>query len=241
MKPPRTRPIETLPPLKHGDHMTQPEFHSRYEAYPEDVKIELVGGIVHVASPMKRPHGVSTPELATAFGIYKASTPGVEVGGDMTAILGEKSEPQPDLLLRILTENGGQSRYNEKLYLVGAPEFIAEVSHATLDLDLNKKRKDYLDAGVQEYLVVDLENQELHWFHFPSKRKLKADRHGIWKSRVFPGLWIDAPALLARDSAKLIATVQQGLASPEHAAFVAQLAQRRRCDPAQRSRHNALP
>jgi Uma2 family endonuclease len=130
-------------------------------------------------------------------------------------------------MLRIEHECGGQSRYNDKDYLVGAPELIAEVADASRSLDLNKKKKDYLEAGVQEYLVLDLVDHEIHWFHFPSKRKLKADRAGVWKSRVFPGLWIDAPALLARDSAKLIATVQQGIASPEHDAFVRRLAQRR--------------
>ncbi len=29
-----------LPPLRNGDRLTQPEFHGRYEAYPEDVKFE---------------------------------------------------------------------------------------------------------------------------------------------------------------------------------------------------------
>jgi hypothetical protein len=45
----------------------------------------------------------------------------------------------------------------------------------------------------------------------------------VWKSQVFPGLWLDGPALLARDSAKLLTTAQQGLATPEHAAFVQRL------------------
>jgi hypothetical protein len=76
---------------------------------------------------------------------------------------------------------------------------------------------------VQEYVVFCIEEQELHWFHFPSRRHLKPDRNGIWKSRVFPGLWIDAPALLARDYSRLIATVQQGLATPEHEAFAQRL------------------
>jgi Uma2 family endonuclease len=226
MKPPRVQPA-ALPPLKDGDRMTQEEFHRRYEAYPGGVKIELVGGVVHVASPLRGPHGESSVELACVLVLYKAATPGVTAGDGLTVILGEESEPQPDLLLRLLPECGGQSRFNDKQYLVGPPEFVAEVSHATRELDLKKKKKDYREAGVQEYLVVDLEGQALHWFHFPSKGKLKADRSGLWKSRVFPGLWLDAAALFARDSAKLIAAVGHGLASPEHAAFVSLLASRR--------------
>jgi hypothetical protein len=209
--------------LHDGDHLTQAEFHRRYEAYPEDAKFELIGGTVYMASPLKRPHGIYHPELSLVLTVYKADTPGVEVADNMTTILGKEGEPQPDLMLRLLTECGGQSGYNEEEYLVGAPELVGEVAHSSKAIDLGGKRKDYLAAGVQEYVVLCVEEKELHWFHFPSRRKLKADRNGVWKSRVFPGLWLDGPALLARDSARLLATVQQGLATPEHAAFARRL------------------
>src|SRR5262249_11280609 len=104
---------------------------------------------------------------------------------------------------------------------------VAEIAHSSRSLDMNRKRRDYLTAGVQEYLVVCVEEQQLHWFHFPSRRQLKADRQGIWKSRIFPGLWLDGAALLAQDSAKLLTTLQQGLATPEHAAFVQKLREAR--------------
>ena len=80
----------------------QAEFHRRYEAYPEDVKFELIGGIVYMASPLRWPHARYTNKLGMAFGLYEASTPGVEAGDDATAIRGDESEPQPDLALRIL-------------------------------------------------------------------------------------------------------------------------------------------
>jgi Uma2 family endonuclease len=223
---PRVRTPKATPPLHNGDHLTQPEFHRRYEAYPEDVKFELIGGIVYMASPLKQPHGTSTRELAGVLFVYKASTPGVEGADNLTTILGEKSEPQPDLMLRLLKECGGQSDYNEDKYLVGAPELIVEVAHSSKSIDMNRKRRDYLAAGVQEYIVFCVEEEELHWFHFPSKRKLKSDRNGVWKSQIFPGLWIDGPALVARDSARLMATVQKGLATPEHEAFARRLAEK---------------
>jgi Uma2 family endonuclease len=157
---------------------------------------------------------------------YKGNTPGVEVADNMTAILGEESEPQPDLMLRLLTECGGQSRYDDDGFLVGPPELMVELALSTRSIDMNRKRLDYLGAGVQEYLVWCLEEDELHWFHFPSKRKLKPGGEGIWKSRVFPGLWLDGPALIARDTVRLVATLQKGLATPEHAAFVRKIRER---------------
>jgi Uma2 family endonuclease len=207
-------------PLHNGDSLTQKEFHRRYETYPEDEKYELIGGIVYMSPPLLREHGTYHPELSLVLTLYKAATPGVEVADNMTTILGEESEPQPDLMLRRLTEYDGQSHYNKKHYLVGAPELIAEIAHSTRAIDMKRKRQDYLEAGVQEYIVLCVEEQELYWFHFPSRRNLKANRQGIWKSQVFPGLWLNEPALIARDSAGLIATAQQGTATAEHAAFV---------------------
>jgi len=209
--------------LHNGDCMTQAEFHRRYETYPEDEKFELIGGIVYMSRPLLREHGTYHPELSLVLTLYKAGTPGIEVADNMTTILGEESEPQPDLMLRRLTEYDGQSSYNKKSYLVGAPELVAEIAHSTRAIDMNRKHTDYLKAGVQEYVVLCVEEQELYWFHFPSRRRLKPDKQGVWKSLVFPGLWLDGPALIARDTARLIATAQQGTATPEHAAFVEQL------------------
>jgi len=45
----------------------------------------------------------------------------------------------------------------------------------------------------------------------------------MYRSRVFPGLWIDGPALLSRKRKPLLAALRQGLASPEHAEFLRHL------------------
>jgi hypothetical protein len=152
----------------------------------------------------------------------------VECGIDATTILGEESEPQPDLHLRILSECGGRSRVNEDEYIVGPPELLAEVAHSSLAIDMNQKRQDYERAGVGEYIVLCVEERELHWFDFAAGSEIVANRQGVRRSRVFPGLWLDGAALLARDSARLEAVLRQGLASREHAAFVRRLGRARR-------------
>ena len=53
--------------------------------------------------------------------------------------------------------------------------------------------------------------------------QLEPDEAGIVRSAGFPGLWLDVPALLAGDLAAVLTTLQRGLASPEHAAFVEHL------------------
>jgi Uma2 family endonuclease len=203
--------------------MKQPEFHRRYEAYPEDVKFELIGGIVYMASPLRRAHGLYHPHFSGVLWHYQLATPGVELLDNTTTILGEESEPQPDLELRVVFDHGGQSRETADDYVQGAPEFLAEISHSTRSIDMHQKRDDYERAGVLEYVVLCVEEQEVYWWHFPSGRRIKPDRQGIARSRVFPGLWIDVPALMSRDGKRLIVVLQQGLASRAHAAFVKRL------------------
>ena len=222
--PPVSRPSENgLPLLCNGDRMKQPEFHNRYQAYPEDVRFELVGGVVYMASPLRLTLSSYDGELGFALETYGGATPGVQVLHGATAILGEESEPQPDLGLRVLPEYGGRSRTTEDDYVEGPPELLAEIAHSSRAIDMNQKRDDYEQAGVLEYLVLCVEERELHWFHFPSRRMIRPDREGVARSRVFPGLWIDVAALLERDGSRLAAAVQQGLAAPAHAAFVRRL------------------
>jgi Uma2 family endonuclease len=212
-----------------GERLSQAEFHRRYEQCPQDEKWELVGGVVYMASPLRYPHGRHQPKLSTLFDLYEDETPGVEVVDNASVFLSGKSEPQPDLTLRIVAECGGQSVVNERQYLQGAPELLAEISHSSREFDLNLKRQDYEQAGVIEYLVLCVEEPEVFWFHFPSGEEIKPNRQGVSRSRVFPGLWIDTAALLRRDGPKARAVLAQGLASRAHARFVKRLeAERRR-------------
>jgi hypothetical protein len=45
------------------------------------------------------------------------------------------------------------------------------------------------------------------------------------RSLSFPGLWLDPAALLRGDLASVLAVIQKGLNSPEHAAFKIRLEQ----------------
>jgi Uma2 family endonuclease len=220
--------------LHNGDHMTQEEFHRRYEQYPDDVKFELIRGVVYMASPAGVHHSDYCVKLAVVLGIYEAFTPGVRALQNATTILSPDDEPQPDLGLCVQAECGGNSRIaarGHKSYIHGPPELVAEVAHSSRALDMHVKRDDYEERGVREYLVVCVEERELHWFNFASPRRpVKADKEGVYRSKAFPGLWVDGPALLALNSLRLIEVVNQGLAGKPHAAFVKKLevARRRR-------------
>lgn len=221
---PRVRPTPRRRPppiLENGDRLSQPEFHRRYEQMAEDVKAELIGGVVYMASPLRAPHGGGSRLIASVLGTYQAATPGVDGEDNATTILGEQSEPQPDHLLRLSPERGGRSRVNKEQYLVGPPELVIEIAHSTAAIDLHAKKEDYRDAGVMEYVVVCLEEErKVRAFDLPKGQPWPIPEDGIWRSRVFPGLWIDTKALLANDAARLLRTARKGLASAEQKAFV---------------------
>jgi Uma2 family endonuclease len=223
------KPKNALPPLVNGDHLDQRTFHERYEAMPE-VRAELIGGIVFMSSPQKIRHGFHHRKLARLVDDYVEETPGTEGCVNSTSILGPDAEPQPDTCLYILPEFGGQTMVDDKGYMTGAPEWIGEVSDSTESIDLNRKKLDYEKAGVREYMVAAVRTKQLFWF-IRRRGKLKtlpAGADGVIRSEVFPGLWIDADAFLQRDGKRLLAALRQGLASAEHAAFLAKLANKRK-------------
>jgi len=218
-----------LPPLEAGDHLDQATFHARYEAMPPGFRAELIGGVVFVPSPLRKEHGRHHALVMGWLINYWIATPGTETLDNTTAILGDDSEPQPDAALIIEPECGGQTSVSEDGYATGPPEFIVEVASSSESIDLHAKRLDYEQAGVLEYVVVVLRQHVVRWFILQdgTYQEVGADASGLFKSTVFPGLWLDAPALLRCDGRQVMAALQQGLEAPEHAAFVQQLQARR--------------
>lgn len=216
-----------LPPLENGDRLDQKTFHARYEAMPTGTRAELIGGIVYMSSPLKRPHGKMHMRASHWLLDYEDATPGVEGFDNATNILDEENEAQPDLCLLIAAAKLGQTR-EENEYIVGAAELIIEIASSTESIDLHRKRREYQQAGVREYVVVVIRQARVFWFVLRDDQfeELAAGADGILRSEVFPGLWLDPAALLRRDAARIREVLQQGLSSPEHAAFVAMLAAR---------------
>lgn len=220
---------EAIPPLEMGDHLTRDEFERRFWATPGVKKAELIEGVVYMPSPVTRRHGRPHLWLGGWLTHYFAQTPGLDAADNATVRFDDLNEPQPDLLLVIEASSGGQSRVDEEDYFSGAPEFIAEIAASSVSYDLHAKLRVYQREGVREYLVWRTRDGEVDWFHLHDGRYVPiiADESGIVKSTVFPGLWLDRGSLLRGDIAAVFAILQQGIDSPEHASFVAQLKARR--------------
>ncbi|WP_017319034.1 Uma2 family endonuclease [Mastigocladopsis repens] len=210
-------------PLESGDRLTRHEFEHRYAAMPHIKKAELIEGVVYLSSPVRfRSHGQPHGHLMTWLGIYQASTPNVKLGDNATVRLDLDNEPQPDAVLLIDETLGGQARISEDDYIEGAPELVVEVAASSASIDLHDKKKAYRRNGVQEYIVWQVLDNKLDWFSLQNGEYilLEVNADGVIKSQVFPGLWLAVPALLAGDMTKVLAVLQQGLNSIEHASFV---------------------
>ncbi|HEU5118004.1 MAG TPA: Uma2 family endonuclease [Isosphaeraceae bacterium] len=225
---PRSDRPTTIPPLVAGQRLDRATFHERYEAMPPHTRAELIGGVVHMPSPLGYEHADRDFLTTLWLGRYWNATPGLRVLPNATAMLADDSEVQPDLMLLIRPESGGRSRTQDG-FLSGSPELVVEIGRSSRRLDLGPKKADYERAGVQEYLFLGLDPDEVRWFILRSHRfeDLRSDEAGVYRSEVFPGLWLDSSALLGGEMNRVHAVLDQGLATPEHAGFVERLRQAR--------------
>lgn len=219
---------DEIPPLENGDHLSAAEFLRRYTAMPDVKKAELIQGIVYLmASPVRIDQHAQPDALIQGWLFtYALQTRGVKHATNATTRMSPEDLPQPDGLLRLLPEHGGQTKVDTKGYLVGAPELVVEVAASSASLDTRQKFTSYLRARVQEYMIWRTRDQAVDWWALEDDEyvRMEPDSEGIIRSRVFPGLWLDVRALTSEDATGVIAGLQQGLASEAHAAFKARLA-----------------
>ncbi|MBD2776254.1 Uma2 family endonuclease [Iningainema tapete] len=221
-------PTIKLPPLESGDRLTLPEFERRYNQMPNNTKAELIEGVVYLAAAVRiKNHGRPHAQIIGWLSAYWFNTPGVDMGDNTTVRLDADNEPQPDALLRIEPEVGGNSRISDDDYIEGAPELIVEVAASSASYDLNDKLNAYRRNGVQEYIVWQIYENRLDWFILHEGRyiSLEPDADGIIRSQVFPGLWLAVSALQQRNMAVVLAVLQEGLKTAEHQAFIERLSQ----------------
>ena len=161
-------------------------------------------------------HGDASLWLAT----YVKSIPALDFADNVSIRLDSENEIQPDLCAWISKEFGGSAVATEE-YLEGAPDLVIEVAASSAAMDLGDKLKAYRRNGVREYVVLEVHEQQTHWYmlengvfkpHFP-------DADGVWRSRIFPGLWFQHEHFWRRDWGQLKGVLDQGMDSAEFKTF----------------------
>lgn len=218
----------SAPPLMEGDTLTSAEFLRRWEEMPDVKRAELIDGIVYMPSPVSREHSNHQTFLSVWLGNFAMFTQGCWPLSDATWLLGEGQTPQPDLALQILPEYGGQSG-SQGSYAAGVPELIVEIAISSYSRDFGVKKRLYERVGVGEYLIVAPRERKFTALELTSRgyQPTELESDGVFRSIGFPGLWLDIAALWDLDLQRMQATLNLGLATPEHAAFAADLAARK--------------
>jgi len=207
-------PSESEPLLEPGDRLTRHEFERRYQRMPHLKKAELIEGTVYMPSPVRlRRHAKPHNQLGTWLGVYASETPDVECADNSTVRLDLDNEPQPDLVLMKLPEKGGQARVSTEDYIEGAPELAVEIVGSSRAYDLHQKKGAYRRNGVREYLVWITGENRVCWWELRDEEyhEIEPTPEGLLRSAIFPGLWLDVPALLRGDMRTVLATVRRGV------------------------------
>jgi Uma2 family endonuclease len=217
-------PVVRPPGLVTGERLTVAEFLRRWEELPDLKNAELIDGVVYVSSPVSLEHSRLDTRIVWWVSHYACLTPGCDSGSNGTWLM-SGSAPQPDADLCILPSHGGQSG-NAGPLGAGAPELAVEICVSSADLDLGPKLALYQRAGVREYVTVEPFGRRLIWRVVENGAyvALTLPADGILRSQVFPGLWLDVEAFWANDRAKMLAVLNDGLATEEHRRFVERLA-----------------
>ena len=182
----------TIPPLVDGDRLSREEFHRRYLSMPHVKKAELIDGVVYMPSPISldahgEPHGWISGWVATYF----AQTKGVRFGIDSTLQLEGDNEVQPDITLFTTRREDGTNRVGSDGYIDGGPELAIEVAASSASRDRNAKMRVYRANGVREYIIWRTKDEAIDWFILrDGKYESLVAEQGIYKSVVFPGLWL---------------------------------------------------
>src|SRR6266568_6586054 len=213
------------PPLLNGDHLAVPEFERRYAATPEVKKAELIEGIVVMSPPITNTHGEAHGTITYLLKSYAQATQGVGCSSNTSVRLDGKNGYQPDALLRIVSDKLSHSKVGPDGLLEGGPEFVAEIAVSSAAYDLHEKKAVYQRCLVPECFVWQVVESQIHWFALEQGDyvELKPRADGVIRSRVFPGLWLDVRALVTGDEEKVSRTLERGLKSAEHSAFVRRL------------------
>ena len=215
-----------IPPLENGDRLTRAEFERRYKAMPEKVKAELIEGVVYMASPVRITHHAKPhSRIMWWLGSYLVYTEGVDFADNSTVRLDQDNQPQPDAVLYVKEEFGGNSYISLDDYLEGSPELVVEIASSTASYDTTEKKKIYRRNGVKEYIIWRVDDGEIDWFAWENGEYvlLEADKSGVIESRFFGGLRLNVKAILQDDLAKVLSDLQKGLQSKKHKNFIKNL------------------
>ena len=193
--------------IENGAVIGGEEFLALYESAPDLEHVELIEGIVYMPSPVSIDHhGEQQAFVLDWLTNYRWMHDDLRVSGPGTVVLDAENVLEPDAIL--FRKRDGQT--NDRGYLTEVPELVVEVANTSASRDLHQKKEAYRRNGVLEYIVWRVQDEAIDWFalvdgQFEERRPGKT---GIIESKVFAGLRLNVPAMLAMDRPKVLAALR---------------------------------
>ncbi len=179
----------------------------------EDQKADLIDGVIYMASP----ENTDANSLFMWFGglmdLYAEERElGKVFGQKVTLRLDDRNGPEPDILFVA----------NNRLHLIrwghidGPADLAVEiVTPESIDRDYVKKREQYERAGIQEYWIIDEQEEKVTVFRLDRNGKYREvkPRDGKYHSKVLVGFWIRPEWLWQRPLPKKLKVLHEVLAT----------------------------
>lgn len=124
--------------------------------------VELLDGQLIAMPPIGPAHDFAVRRLHAWLQTTFAGRAAVGVQAPLT--LGDRSEPQPDLMLNALPD----VRYARAHATAGDTLLVVEVSLTSLAFDRERKRRAYARHGIPEYWLIDLAQESVEVFRRPA-------------------------------------------------------------------------
>jgi Uma2 family endonuclease len=147
-------------PRRHSITVTEYVRMGEAHVFAHDARLELMEGEIVEMAPIGSAHAAVVDSLDT---LLREVAPRAMVRVQGPLVLGERSAPQPDVMLL----RPRADRYYNSHPAAADALLVVEVSDTTLQYDLKVKRPLYARAGVPELWIVDIERRELHVFREP--------------------------------------------------------------------------
>lgn len=144
--------------VKEYDEMIEKGILTKYD------RVELINGVI-VEKPKQTPKHASTRNRINYYFYNAIEDKKAMIGTQFGLWLDDFSEPEPDIVLI-------KPPYQRFLEQRPIPEdilLIIEVSDFSLQFDRNKKGEAYSRVGIQQYLIVNVENKTIEDYRQPSK------------------------------------------------------------------------
>ena len=169
------------------------EYHQMIETgLLEGKSVELLEGAIVQMSPEGVPHSYTNHNVVKYLRKLLDSLAEVREAHPITL---DNSEPEPDIAVVRLPDiiYAQHHPYAQDIH------WLIEISHRTLDRDLNEKSITYARNKILEYWVIDLPHKKLWVFTNPQDSQYfnrQESTEGIIKPTAFPDLKINVNKLL---------------------------------------------